>query len=126
MSALSQTDTALTYRKAAVVAVVFCAVSIAVPVLLWPTGGSGKDDLLRVFLIGWGLCGVFLAATLTLPAFRAGTRARRSALLLGLGLLLGLALGSMPWMELVGGPLWQVWLTLVMASGYVQQLRRTV
>lgn len=122
MSATAHQGTQPVKRKDALLATAFALASIAISVLLWPSDGTIRDQLLRVFLIGWAACGLLLAGTLVAVTLRKSTGIASAILWLGLGIVTGLGLGTLPWNDLASGPVWQIWLTLVLAVGYLQQL----
>ncbi len=109
-------------RTSKVLAMVFVLVSVVVPILLWTGASRGSDLSLHVYLIGWAACGVLLASTVVVPKFRSDSKVAVPILWLGLGLLLGLAIGTTPWSDLAG-PVWQLWLTIFLVAGYIHQLR---
>ncbi|MET3948867.1 FtsH-binding integral membrane protein [Arthrobacter sp. UYCu512] len=110
--------------KDGLLATAFVLASVSIPLLLWPSDGTGRDMLLRVFLLGWAACGLLLASTLIVPTHRISSQVVQGTLWLGLGLVLGLSLGTIPWNGLASGPVWQIWLAIVMSAGYLQQLQR--
>ncbi|MEC5182136.1 hypothetical protein RCH07_003512 [Arthrobacter sp. CG_A4] len=124
MSVTAQPATKSAKGKDAFLATAFILASVAIPVFLWPSDGTVRDQLLRVFLIGWAACGLLLAGISTAPAFRNSASIAPATLWLGLGLIVGLGLGTIPWTDLTSGPVWQIWLTFVLSIGYLQQLQR--
>ncbi len=124
MSLSAQQATNSTKRKEVVLGGVFVMATVAVTLLLWPSGSVPADQQLRVFLIGWAVCGLMLASATAAPALQNNAKAAQAVLWLGLGLVTGLCLGTIPWSDFGSGSLWQVWLTGVIAVGYVQQLLR--
>jgi hypothetical protein len=111
-----ETSTNTWSRTARVIA--FVVVSVVVPVLLWPEGGQTQDSL-RVFLMVWSGCGLLLAGVTLGSAL--GLRSVVSAALLwfGLGVLVGVGVGTIPWTDLGREPMWQLWLTLFLGAGYL-------
>lgn len=109
-------------RTSKVLAAVFVLASVVVPILLWSGATADSNVSLRVYLIGWATCGLLLAATVAVPKVRTDSTLAAPILWLGLGLLLGLAIGTTPWSDLAG-PVWQLWLTIFLVAGYVHQLR---
>lgn len=124
MSLSAQKATQPTKRKDVLLGAIFVLAAVTTTVLLWPSSGVPADQQLRVFLIGWAVCALLLAGVVAAPASRSSTRAAQAVLWLGLGLVTGLGLGTIPWGGLGSGPVWQIWLTLVVAVGYLQQLQR--
>lgn len=123
MSMSAQQATQPVQRKDIVLGGAFALAAVAIGLLLWPSGSLPADQQLRVFLIGWTACGLLLASVTAASARQINVKAAKAVLWLGLGLVTGLGLGTMSWSDFGSRPLWQLWLTGIIAVGYVQQLQ---
>jgi hypothetical protein len=111
-----ETSTNTWSRTARVIA--FVVVSLVVPVLLWPEGGQTQDSL-RVFLMVWSGCGLLLAGVTLGSGLGVRSVVIAALLWFGLGVLVGVGVGTVPWTDLGREPLWQLWLTLFLGAGYL-------
>lgn len=114
-----ETSTNTWSRTARVIA--FVVVSVVVPVLLWPEGGQTQDSL-RVFLMVWSGCGLLLAGVTLGSGLGVRSVVIAALLWFGLGVLVGVGVGTIPWTDLGREPMWQLWLTLFLGAGYLTGL----